>query len=460
MIKLKIQILILLTCLAVSSRTLYAQKSESEVQIEEKLIDANKEKLLGHYDKSIEILREAKKLNRDDDAIAYELGVVYNLNDDPETAIKMFNDAIRLDPGNPWYYKHLAAVYQETGNFGKAVELYQSLINLEPDNPDNYYRKAYFEVLNNDVKSALITYDLMEQKFGFNEKIARRKHSLYVGNGELKKAAHEFEKLITQEPTNVEYRLALAEFYEAHNQPKKAKSAYEEIIKIDPDNPRAKVALTADYNPKKRDETNYINSLKALFAQKNVDIDLKISKLYPIIQEVAQNKDTELAAKGLELSAILEQTHPEEAKAYAVSGDFLYFSNQLEPALKKYQKTLELNKNNFIVWENVMNILWELKQVKQLRQTSEDALDLFPNKAIAYYMYALAANEEGDGGEALNMLQQAVLMTGKNPPLKFKILVLQGDIYCKQGKNDKATKAYDKAAALNPDMRVERKCKI
>ena len=435
-----------------------AQKSESAVKIEEKLIDASKEKLLGHYDKSLEILREAKKLNRDDDAIAYELGIVYNLNEDPETAIKMFNDAIRLNPNNQWYYKHLAAIYQETGNFEKGAEIYQTLINMEPLNPENYYRKAYFLVLNQKIDEALQTYDLMEQKFGLNEKIARRRHSLYLGNGHLKKAANEFKKLIAQEPNNIEFRLALAQFYEAHGEKKKARSTYREILNIDPNNPKAKVALTSDYQPKKNGQENYLNSLKDIFEQKNISIDLKISKLYPIIEEVANTGDATLANKALELSSILESVHPEEAKAFAVSGDFLYFSNQLEPALKKYKKTLALNKNNFIVWENVMHIEWELKQIKALKETTEEALDLFPNKAVVYYMYALAANEEKNTAEALNMLRPAEMMTGKDLPMRFKILVLEGDLYCQQGKKDRATKAYDKAAALNPSMKVERKC--
>ena len=455
----RIYVWLLTLTLSGMSFVLSAQKSESEVKIEEKLIDASRERWLGHFDKSIEILREAKKLNRNSGAIAYEMGVVYHLNEDAESAEKMFNDAIRLDPANKWYRKYLAALYKEMGNFEKAAEVYQTLIEMEPNNPENYYRKAYFWVLDNNIPEALLTYEFIEEKFGFNEVIARRKHSLYVGSGDLAKAANEFKKLILQNPKNTDYRLLLAEFYDTHGQKKKAIKVYQEILTIDPANSQAKIALAGDYHPKNKDETNYLNSLKDLFSQKNIDIDLKVSKLYPIIEEVSKTNDIELANKALALSEILENVHPEDAKGYALSGDLLYFSNRLELALEKYQKTLELNKNNSIVWENVMNIEWELKQIKALKKTAEDALDLFPNKAIIYYMYALAANEEGDTADALSMLRQAVIMTGKDLPLKFKILVLEGDLYCKLGKKDRAKDAYEKAAALNPSMKVEQKCK-
>ncbi len=455
---LKVKILVILLISSAFTLSLSAQKSESEVKIEEKLIEASRERILGNYDKSLEILREAKKLNRDDDAIAYELGVIYDLNEDPESAIKMFNDAIRLDPTNKWYYKHLAALYQETGNFEKGVEIYEALIAMEPLDSQNYYRKAYFLVLDNKIDEALSFFDEIEEKFGFNEKIARRKHSLFLGKGNFKKAANEFIKLIDQNPKNMEYRLALAQFYEAHGQKKQATKVYQDIIKFDPANSKAKIALTGDYQPQKAGETNYLNSLKEVFSQKNIDIDLKISKLYPIIEEVSKTNDLTLATKALELSTILETVHPEEAKAFAVSGDFLYFSNQLEPALEKYKKTLQLNKNNFIVWENVMNIEWELKQIKALQKTAEEALDLFPNKAIVYYMYALAANESGAPSDALNMLRQAEMMTGKDLPMRFKIFVLEGDLYCQLEKKDRAAKAYDKASAINATMKVARKC--
>ncbi len=91
--------------------------------------------------------------------------------------------------------------------------------------------------------------------------------------------------------------------------------------------------------------------------------------MIPIIAKVADTADKELATAGMELTTILEEIHPDDAKGYAASGDLLYHSNQLRPALEKYQKSLALSENNFLVWENVMYIHLELGDYRKLLNT-------------------------------------------------------------------------------------------
>ena len=108
---------------------------------------------------------------------------------------------------------------------------------------------------------------------------------------------------------------------------------------MDPNNAKASLAV-AGLNSKSNDDINYMESLKPVFLQEDVDIDLKIAKLLPFISKVAESSDRELAAAALELTDILEQVHPENPKPYSAAGDLLYHSGQPERALEKYEMTI------------------------------------------------------------------------------------------------------------------------
>lgn len=111
-----------------------------------------------------------------------------------------------------------------------------------------------------------------------------------------------------------------------------------------------------------------------------------------------------------------------------------------------------------MVWENVMYINLELGQYKKLLSTTNQVIDLFPNKAVTYYLSGVANHELGNKINALNSLNQALLMSAKDLVLKYKIYKLQGIIYCESGQTEKAEKAFNKAIEINPDEKDKLNC--
>jgi tetratricopeptide (TPR) repeat protein len=436
-----------------SSGVLLAQQvrvSEREVELETRFIDANRERILGNYDKAIPIYEEILKRDEDNHAAAYELARVYDAMETYDKAIRYAKQAIEGDPANNWYQQFLADVYQKVGRNEEAAEIYEELVKRMPDNEDFYFKWAYYLVRANEIDQAVKVYDRLESQIGFSEELIRRKHSLYLGIGDTRKAGKELERLTEAFPGNPEYQHLLAAFYEEVGEQKKAEEVYRHILEIDPNNAKARLAL-AGKPEKASDEIQYLHSLRPIFEKEEVDLDLKIKQLMPVIQKVAATGDQRLGETALELTGILERLHSDEAKVYAASGDLLYHLGRRSEAIGKYEKTLQLDDTVFLVWEQLLYALYEEGNYETLRERAEEAMDFFPNQAVAYYLYGVASSELGEQEDARSALEQALLMAGSDPRMTFQVQARLGEVYADLEAYDKSARAFDAALALNEE---------
>ena len=442
---------LLLLLLAVLSCPVVAQErfSEAEVNQEKMFIEANREKLLGHFDKAITILRELHRQQGDNAAITYELGRLLQAEGQLEEAIRYLQLATTLDPANEWYPKFLADIYQQEGRNAEGAALYEKLVQNSPNDEFLYFRWAYFLVRAQQVDKALKVYDELEKRVGLNEEIARRKHTLYLGMGDTKRASRELERLAEAFPTAIAYQHLLADFYESQGDTAAARKVYERIISQNPSDPQAQLALAGGSNVQ-NDELRYLADLQPAFERSDVPIDQKISKLYPFITKVAATGDRELADAALLLTQIMEVIHSNEAKPFAAAGDLYYHSGRPQEAIAKYRETLERDENVFPVWEQLLVSLYETGDTKGLYQTANAALDVFPNRAIIQYYLAIAAIQQGNYTEALDAISLAELMSGRDPELLSAAKALAGEVYSYQKKAADAAAAFAKALTLAP----------
>jgi tetratricopeptide (TPR) repeat protein len=423
--------------------------SESQVMLQQIFIEANREKLLGNYDKAITRYNDVMKEDPRNHAAAYELARIYDLRSDWDEAVRYLKIAVDNDADNEWYQKLLADVYQKAGRNKEAASVYETLVQKAPGNEYYYYKWAFFLVKAGDVNRAIQVYENLEARTGINEEIARRKHALFIGTGDTKKATAELVRLVDAFPKNTSYRHLLAGYYEQLGDRNSAMQVYRDILAISPSDPKANLAI-AGADVKESDDNEYLASLKPAFEQADVEIDLKMGKLLPIITKVVQTGSPTLADAALELTDILERVHPTQAKVFAAAGDLLYHSGRHSNALVKYQRTLQLDKSVYLVWEQLMRIHLESRDFTSLARISEQAIDLFPNKAFVYYMNGLAARKNGQMNEAADVLDQAFLMAANDNNLKLDILVQLGLAHYALLNYEEGDNAFEAALKINP----------
>lgn len=428
---------------------------ESEVKRQSAFLNAEREFLLGRWDKALEAYKAFLFENPEYDAAWYGLSRTYAAKKDLVNALDAIAKAVEKGPGNQWYLLYQADLFEKAGRTKDALATFETLVKLFPETPEFYEKLAYLAVLNEDPKRGLKALDKLEQFTGITENNTPKKHLIYVGLGDNKKAAEEYRKLANAYPKNVRYRYQLADFYERLGDKVNARKTWEEIAQRFPDDPLARISLAEQQGG--GSDAQYLASIRPLFADPKVPIDAKVKELLPFLTKIAGGKDAALTQNILELGALLEKTHPDEAKTWSVSGDILYLSNRSAEALERYRRCIELNPNVFSVWDNSLSILLEQKNYSEAERLAEKAIDVFPNQPKSYLQYAAAAIALSHFDAALSQLNQALLMAGNNPTLRAEILDLSGDAQMGKGDKAKAKELWTKAFDLSKNPAVQEK---
>lgn len=381
------------------------------IQRQTRFIEAKQTALLGKTDKAIALFTALSEEAPEMDAAQFELGRLQFAAEKTDAAIDHLVKAYALRP-NEVYAAFLAELYEASGRYKEGAELYAGRIKERPEEVDNYLRRAEFLTRAQEVKAAIATYNDLENRIGINADIARYKHTLYLGSGDTKRAEKELTALVESAPDNLQHQHLLAGFYVSQGDESRARQTYEEILRRQPDDVRAQLALQ-DTRPGKSSASDA--ELMAMLGSTDLELDLKIGKLLPLVNQLAQTNDPALAQRATLLAAELRRVHPDEAKAAAIQGDVFFHAGQITEAATAYKATLELDDTVYPVWEQLLATLYLDNQVTELRKYAEAALDVYPNRPAVYVHYALAEAFRSNFSEAASLLQEAQLMTSGQP---------------------------------------------
>lgn len=390
---------------------------ESEVGRQSAFIEAEGERVLGHYEKAAQRYKQFLLENGDNAAAWYGLARTLEMLPDNVAAMDAAAKAVTKDPANQWYRIFQADLFEKVGQPKDAAKVYQELAKQYPQDGAFLERLAYLSVLAGDPKGGLKALDQLEKLSGVTETTADKKHIIYLGLGDIKKAAAELEKLANTYPKRPEYRHRVAQLYESVGDKASARKVYEDILRRNPDDEVAKIAVLE----KSGSDLANLTALKPFFKDPNLSLDGKIKEVLPYFEKLRKGLAPEAVQALLDLGAILETAHPDDPKAWSLSGDLLYHANRPEEALARYRTCLRLNATVFSVWENTLAILYEQKNYDEMLTLAEKAMDDFPNQAAAYLYYGMAAIEKRQPDDALAQLEQATLMAGNNRNLSLDI---------------------------------------
>ncbi|WP_167611237.1 tetratricopeptide repeat protein [Maribellus sediminis] len=419
---------------------------QQQKEFEYLFVEALKQKMFGNPQKAIQLLSSCLEIDPNSSAAMYELANIHAVNNDFTSASLLLEKAISLNPDNKWYKLLLAQIYQQSRKYSEAADLYDELLRKEPDNLEYIYMKAAFLASAQRYDEAIATYNKMEKETGINEQISVAKQQIYVSTGEIDKAFAEIQKLIDSNPEDAKYYGLLADLYQSQGDSENALKYYKKIQELDPENGFVHFSL-ANYYLENGDTGKSFEETKEGFKSDYVDIQTKL-QLYMMLTSA---RSTLTDSQQVELIQILLEHHADEALVHTIYAENLIKKNELAEARVQLLKSLDIERNDYVVWERLMFIDNDLQDWESLYSHTGDIIDLFPNQPQGYFFKAIACVQLEKFEETVEVVDEGLDFVVQNPQLEGNFLMLKGEAVYKQNKKDEAFKLFDKAVEIDPE---------
>lgn len=436
-----------------------AQKPPQEVELsssesakfQENFYAGLRDKALGNTDRAISYFEKALSINEQEASIHFELSQLYAANNSNLKAQEFAQNAVDLNQENRWFLLNLSNIYEEGENFEKAAEIYEQYIALFDNiSPEEYLNLGNFYLLSGQYEKAIDVLDRFEENFGDNPEIKVQKHKIYLNIDKVDKAAKELKKITKNYPKEVKYYRMLADLYMANERPKEAKEVFEKILELDKTDGKALIAL-ADFEFRKENFPEGFQFLKKAIASDALEVDAKIKYLY---SRFLVNPSIDITQKNEDLEAVLKtlvETHPEEAKANAIYGDFLYQRDENELARKYYRRSLEEEQGVFAVWQQLLFIEAELNDFEAMAEESDRALTYFPNQPLLYYFNAVGHIQSGNYKKGIESAESGLAMGGGNFEMKIQFYLQLAEGHHRLKNYQASDEAFEEAMKMKPD---------
>jgi len=410
--------------------------------------DANKEKIIGNSDEAIKLLKKCISIWPENGAANYELAMYALKKNDFSNAISMAKIAFDSDNNNGYYASLYAEILKVNKQYDKASKVYEKTIEKNLDRTDWYLNWVNLLLLKPDYSKAIQVLDKLELQVGITEEIVLKKEQIYLRQNKFLKAKDEVEKLIKTDPSKARYYTLLGALYKANNKNDEALDAYKKALSLDPNDISTHFEL-ADYYRDNNQKQKYFDELDVLFSNDDIEIDTKINWLITFYS--VENKDTVSQIGIHKLVEDVVKVHPNEAKSYAVQGDFLFRDKKYKEARESYLKAISIDKSKFLIWNQLLVIDSQLNDWENMSVDADKCIELFPNEAVAYLLTGIAKTQLKKTKDAITAFTKGIDYVVDNKNMKGQFLANLGDSYNQDKNNIKSDSCYDKALDLNPN---------
>jgi len=451
-ITLLILVLFSLSCKA-KKGTLSVHGEPEELRFRKKFHDANNEKLIGHFEKSIILFNECIAMKPEASASYFGLSKVYLQLKNTTQAIEYGQKSYDLNPNNKWYLLHIAELYHSVGNYHKSAKYYNILFtDFEEKNIDYRYQLAEALIYSEQSQKAIDQLNKIEIETGKSPELSLTKHDLYNDLKMPKQANLEIVSLLNEYPKNVEIRNQILDYYLQTNQINTAETIAKQILAVDSLNGNAYLGL-ADIEIRKNNIDESFDYLEIGFKTGTVNSERKLSLLNGLVQFAFDRKDknsNKINARLAPLFLITEKEEANNADFLALYGNYLVLNKKSLKAREKYATVCKLNPADYRAWEGLLNVDYDNALYDSLFMDGTKALEYYPTQPMVYLLTGIGAYESDRFSDAEELLLMGKDYVIKDDQLKSEFEYQLGKSYWKSGDKTKGELFIIKAIETAP----------
>jgi tetratricopeptide (TPR) repeat protein len=399
-------------------------------------------KMSGQLEEAINFFNKASQLSPNEDAPHFALAQCYLMKNDVQNAAISTKKAAELDPLNTWYLQELAYMYKELNDQENASKIYKQLLKLQPNKAEWLFEYASLLENTGKISEAIEMLTKTENEIGINTSISIRKFYLYLKLKNEKEALQTIEKAKQKFPKDARLIATEIDYYFETKQDDKAFKTMELLVKADPSNGNAHKLLGDYYFRSNQREKGIQEFVLAIKCDLTLDDRMKMA-----IQLFDINASNEIME---DLVNYITEVFPDNAKSYTFKGDFLQRIDKKQEALLAYKKALEYDKSKYLIWQEVLLLVYELKNFTELQRNALSCLELFPTVANVYLMAGLASNQLKKYDEAIELVTNGIDFVKPNDPLLAEFHGQLGEAYFGKKEIGKAKDNYEAALDLDP----------
>ncbi len=425
-------------------------EGRKEFEAREYFLSALKERTIGNEAQAAAFFQSALNLKPDLAAAHYELARLRFTDNKMQEAYQHAVTASKLDPANPWYLLLRADAARRTGQMKEATECLQKLSELQPEESSHWYELSLLYGQQKQYEKALEAVLKIEALSGLGPELIDQAKALNEAMGKPKETLPLLRRFVEAQPQSVETQLYAAQVYMELQQLEEAEKALKAAYELEPTNGKVTLSL-ADLSRLRADRPGMNRYLQQAFRDPALAIDYKVQTILQLLQE-AQG-DATLQPVLDSLSAELCIAHSENAKAFALRGDILSRQEKNFDAIAAYRKALQLDQTQpkYLIWQQLLLLLYTTEQWEPLKKESEASLELFPQLPMPYYFRGVALYQMKQYPQAVQSLKNGLNLCSGDKSLEEQFCGILGDAAYQAGQYAESNKAYEKALANNPN---------
>jgi tetratricopeptide (TPR) repeat protein len=414
----------LIACSSKKSIVEHVSKGQKESPMDESiLIEATKYKLLGDYDKALELYSAFLLKFPGSATAAYNMGSIYFIQGYYMQAYDYALKATQFDKTNVTFGLFYIDCCFQTQHISNAFDMYDRLLLLQPLNADLWMEYANLLFQTKKYSESLQVIQKFERKNDLPEDMVLLKNrDFYLLNlpDSIEITLH---KLIALQPQSLQYKGLLAEFYMSQNNFEAADSVYKSLINKGNVNGYLYLSMSNFERLRK----NYHQALVYYFKAVD-DTSIDVQKKTDFLTMLQQENPPQDSIYLLTLDYLIK-VYPENTDILKRKARFFITNSESELALLYLKKVVELKPADIGSWMIVFETEYRLGLYELMYNDANKALEYYPNQAEIYFYAGIGALRSEKLIESISLLKTSAAYAYDNKELLLQIDSYLGEAY-------------------------------